>query len=253
MTSPTDDEQHSELPIDPDDETAVRRLLAEARTTGPVPPAVADRLDASLAALVAERADQLPDESPVAAVVPLAGRRRRTVSLLVAAAAVVVGGVAVGGIIADDRGSSMDDSGASGTAVDRADEEADAGDAAPSESRTGDDMTASSADDDPEIKVRPDSRAPRVRSAHLMADIVALKGRLLRPATTPDYGAAELLTGPAFPCGDARWGKGVLVGVRYDGRPAVIAFRAPRGDSQVVEVLQCGTGDVLRSTTIASR
>lgn len=252
MTSPTDDEQHRELPIDPDDETAVRRLLADARATGPVPPAVADRLDASLAALVAERADQLPDESPVAPVVPLAARRRRTVSLLVAAAAVVVGGVAVGGIIADDRGASMNDSGASGDAADRPDEEA-ADQAAPSMTGPDGGILANGPDEGPEVRIAPGRPAPRIRSAHLMADIVALKGRLPRRVTTPDYGSTELLTGPAFPCADAPWGKGVLVGVRYDGHPAVAAFRAPNGDSQVVEVLQCGTGDVLRSTTIASR
>ena len=48
----------------------------------------------------------------------------------------------------------------------------------------------------------------------------------------------------------AAWGRGVLVAVRNDGAPAYVAFRQPMGASQVVEVLQCGTAEVLRSTTL---
>ena len=49
-----------------------------------------------------------------------------------------------------------------------------------------------------------------------------------------------------FACEAAAWGPGILVGVRYDGDPAFVAFREPIGDVQVVDVLQCGTGDLLR-------
>ena len=53
-----------------------------------------------------------------------------------------------------------------------------------------------------------------------------------------------------FACKSAAWGRGVLVAVRYDGAPAFVAFRMPMGETQVVDVLQCGTGDTLRSTTL---
>src|SRR5688500_4696967 len=83
---------------------AVRRMLAEARHTEPVPPAVAARLDAVLADLSAERR-QTSDTAPV---VDLAARRRRGVGtgILVAAALVVVTGVGVGQVIG--RSGSMD-------------------------------------------------------------------------------------------------------------------------------------------------
>ena len=45
-------------------------------------------------------------------------------------------------------------------------------------------------------------------------------------------------------------GPGVLVPVLYDGMEAVLAYRPPTDDAQVVDLLQCGTGDVLRTTTL---
>ncbi len=38
--------------------------------------------------------------------------------------------------------------------------------------------------------------------------------------------------------------------VLYDGSEAVLAYRPPTDDAQVVDLLQCGTGDVLRTTTL---
>jgi hypothetical protein len=54
-------------------------------------------------------------------------------------------------------------------------------------------------------------------------------------------------------CAPAAWGAGTLVAVTYDGDPAVLAFRRPVGDTQVVELVQCGTGEVLRSVTLSTR
>ena len=51
-------------------------------------------------------------------------------------------------------------------------------------------------------------------------------------------------------CAPADWGAGTAVVVTYDGEPAVLVFRPPTGTTQVVDLLQCGTADVLRSTTV---
>ena len=83
--------------LSPAEEEAVRRELAAARHTAPMPPGLVTRMDDVIAGLQAERApasrdsDDVPDLAPV---LPLASRRRRRATqLLVAAAAVVVVGV----------------------------------------------------------------------------------------------------------------------------------------------------------------
>jgi hypothetical protein len=54
-----------------------------------------------------------------------------------------------------------------------------------------------------------------------------------------------------FVCDPApSWGPGDLVAVRYSGVPAVLAFRPPAGDTQVVDLLECGTAAILRSVTL---
>ena len=53
-----------------------------------------------------------------------------------------------------------------------------------------------------------------------------------------------------FACDLVAPGDGVLVPVLYDGMEAVLAYRTPTDDAQVVDLLQCGTGDVLRTTTL---
>src|SRR4051794_6145898 len=102
-------------PDGPDEQAFVRALLGEVgREPEPLPPDVADRLDHTLADLVAERAGSRGDPRTDPAVVPLdtARRRRRgnrRLAVLVAAAAVVVGGwsVTTSGLLtgggADDR------------------------------------------------------------------------------------------------------------------------------------------------------
>ena len=82
---------------DPDAE-AVRRLLADARHTGPMPDDVADRMDAVLADLAGSPVGpEEPGGAPTpATVVSLTSQRRhRAAGMLVAAAAIVVGGVVV--------------------------------------------------------------------------------------------------------------------------------------------------------------
>ena len=236
-------------PPSPEDEAAVRRLLADAREGGPLPPAVAARLDRTLAGLSEERS---ADGSPQVEVVALAPRRRRAAALLVAAAAVVVGGVA---LASRDSGS---DNGSASTAADssvsRAQGSAAEDYAAAPNSGSGGggsarhlrkDMDASRSTVDGLEAVVPG----RLRPDHLAADLRALRSDWRRvPATA--YDATAPVLPPGFPCAPASYGRGVLLGARYGARPAVVAFRMPRGDTQVVEVLQCGTGEVLRSTAL---
>ena len=87
----------------PPEQEHVRRLLADARHDGPVPPEVVARLDETLASLVSERGGAPLEQSgpgpdrATAPVVDLGARRRRTAGIgLLAAAAVVVAGVALG-------------------------------------------------------------------------------------------------------------------------------------------------------------
>ncbi len=54
-------------------------------------------------------------------------------------------------------------------------------------------------------------------------------------------------------CADADYGKGTLVPVRYDGRPAVLVVGAAPGDELPVKVLACGTAEVLRSGSVPAR
>ncbi len=78
--------------LSPAEEDAVRRQLAAARHTEPMPDAVVERLDRVLVGLAEERQPK-PTVPPV---IDLAARRRRLgVKLLVAAAAVVVAGVGI--------------------------------------------------------------------------------------------------------------------------------------------------------------
>ena len=82
--------------LTPAEEDAVRRHLAAARHTEPMPDAVAERLDRVLVGLADERTRPV-SQPAVPPVTDLAARRRRRrgVQLLVAAAAVVVAGVGI--------------------------------------------------------------------------------------------------------------------------------------------------------------
>ena len=87
-----------ESPLDPAEDERIRRLLADARHTEPMPDAGVARLDRVLSGLSddrTERADRA-DRADRAEVVDLVARRRRTVGqLLVAAAAVVAVGFGI--------------------------------------------------------------------------------------------------------------------------------------------------------------
>src|SRR5690242_14743383 len=95
-----------ESPLDPAQDERIRRLLADARHTDPMPEAVVARLDRVLAGL----SDDRTERAERAEVVDLMARRRRTVGqLLVAAAAVVAVGFGITQVLPDLGGGSGGD------------------------------------------------------------------------------------------------------------------------------------------------
>ncbi len=227
-------------PLSPADDERIRRLLAEARHTEPIPPAVATRLDDALVAAVADRRERAAVESPGppsrqgADVVDLAARRRRTaVNLLVAAAAVVVMGVGISQVLPQGSG---------GDAVMSQDRAAEGGDAV-DDSGGG----ASQEEGAPELP-RPNEAAVKVRSKRFGADLRRLQSQVAR----------GLVEGEAQPptssgCLTVDVGPGDVVPVSYDGAPAVVVLRPPSGDVQVVDLYLCGDTEPRRSITLTSR
>lgn len=252
MTTDEPDEQL--VPASPEDETRIRALLSDARETAPMPAAVVARLDDALAGLAAERQvdeAQLTEATGYGASVhPITrSRRHRVAALLGAAAAVAVLGLGVGAVLERDP-EGANDAGSAESQVDRGDDDAAAD--APSAAATSDDaLSGNGPNESPEMgRELVGDRAYPVHSRHLTRDLARIQTAVLADTAVADYQKGLIHAPKSFACQSASWGRGILVGVRYDGDPAYVAFREPMGDSQVVEVLQCGTGDVLRSTTL---
>ncbi len=232
-------------------EARVRRLLADARLGEPVPAEVTARLDRVLAALAA---GESVDADASADVVDLGARRRRRAGLmLVAAAAVVAVGVGVGQVVVpaetDVSSGAQSDQGA----VDRDG----AAEEQPGDSALEDGGAAAPESlDEPEPEpdpVRRPGRPAAIGEQSFAADARRLQQQAAADlANNSSYTLAEerqILRGD-FRCAGAPWGTGIFFAVRYDRSPAVLAFREPAGETQVVELLQCGSGDILRSTTL---
>lgn len=221
----------------------IRRLLADARHTEPIPPDVAERLDGALADLRADRPLR-PTVTDLAA----ARRRRRARTMLIAAAAVIVVGVGVNQV----RG--MEVSGG---------DDANSADAGSSQASAGGDAAAE----------RTEADAPVDGGAFDAENEVGeLSGRAAR-VTATDFGSAALelrdqreslrryllyqssadAVIPKDGCVDGGWGRGRTVRVRYDGSPAVLVYRPPRGETQVVDLYVCGLDEVVRTITLPAR
>ncbi|HEU5036107.1 MAG TPA: hypothetical protein VFT70_03825 [Nocardioides sp.] len=215
----------------PDDDR-LRRLLADARHTEPMPPDVAARMDGVLADLGADR--------PVrATVTDLASvrRRRRVRTLLVAAAAVVVAGIGIDQV-RDGIGSTSDSS--ADTSADTSAD--DAAGAPPQQPHPAEGVGGggSLASEQPgrvghPVRLDPDrfgrqvARLQHGGAASFSAQdhVDALQGVRCRAP-----------------------GDGRAVAVTYDGEPGVLVFRPPSRDSQVVDLVLCGHAGVARSITL---
>jgi hypothetical protein len=245
----TDEER--ELP--PQQEAAVRRLLAEARATEPIPADVAARLDRVLVGLGEEGFPR----SVSGHVVAPPWRRRRATVVLVAAAAVVAIGVGLGQL--DGIQDGADDGANGGSADSFVTAERAPGDGALDDA-DGADEGAAPTEAASAYASSPDPRSPvgRVRDDRFTADVNQLRRAIPDDAVDGEFVqlTADQLppgyvdTDRAFECAPARYGPGVLVPVIYDGTPFVLAYHPVVGESQVVDLLRCGTGESVRSTTL---
>jgi len=233
--------------LTPEQESEVRRLLAEARHDQPIPVEVGDRLDRVLAGLSRDE----PGAPGVAPVLDLAARRRRrnAAALLAGAAAVIVAGFGIGQVI--DVGGSADDAGggsASGSAArDRADKPGFSSDDSAGES--GGDTEAQEAPTAATALPSPFS----LSSSNLERDVTRQLKRY-QSGLAADTAAPEALA--AYGCGPSsagKYGLGDLFPALYDGEPAVLAIRPASGSTQQADVLACGTAVTLDSATIPRR
>ena len=239
----------------PEQEARIRGLLADARHGDPIPVDVVARLDRVLDQLAHEGPDAL---EPVGGVFDLAARRRRRVSgLLVAAAAVVVLGVGVGQVTrtaGNDSGSTAADS----AAADDLSASQEFADSPANSQRNGPTEAAPGVSSAPVGPPAANDLAPAFDPVRLTERGFAVQ--VVRYRDVRGYRAAdgatmgfELSSSDAFICATADWGEGKLVAAVYDDLPAVLAYRPPAGTTQTVDLLRCGTGEVLRSTVLAQR
>lgn len=221
------------------DDEQVRRLLADARHTEPLPPDVADRLDGVLADLRADRPLR-PTVTDLAA----ARRRRRARTMLLAAAAVVVVGIGIGQL--NGSGTGDDEAADSATSSDAG------GSAAGDREQTGPADGLMGGDSAAESVPEPASgSAARVDSRTFGTRVLQLRDQ--GAVLDRDQGPAALQYEAKARCVGRDPGAGTPVSIRYDGSPAVLVYRPPRGDTQVVDLYLCGRDEVVRSITLPAR
>jgi hypothetical protein len=233
-------DQSGPLPeLTAEQESQVRRLLAEARHEEPIPAAVGERLDRVLAELSPGEDDARGPE-PVAPVVDLAARRRRrnAAVLLAGAAAVIVAGFGIGQVIdvggaADDANTSTaGDAGGGRTLADDDGGEAAAEQAAPTDAGQELPLTLSSSN----LRSDVEKQLGRLRTGRSNAPEASLG------AMADAYGCS--------PTPSTAYGAGQPYPALYDGVPTVVVLRPAIGGQQVVEVLQCGSGAALAKVTV---
>ncbi len=244
--------------VTPEQEAHLRRLLAEARHADPIPVDVAARLDRVLEQLAAEGP---ADAAEQPGVVDLGARRRRRVGALLAAAVVVVlVGVGLGQVL-DQASSQGDSSSAAGGAAD----DTTAAESAPEASTLAGDAKLGAAGPDDTAPSQAPAPGTGTESGgegwHRLVrlDEKTFARRVVRLSVEPGYEAtagtrvkaADLSSSESFLCPPADWGTGTLFAALYDGLPTVLAFREPTGSTRTVDLLRCGTGEVLRSTVLA--
>ena len=264
-----------------DEYDEVRHLLGDARHDEPIPTDVADRLDRVLAQLAA--GEPVPADggsAERAPVVDLATQRRRARgrNLLIAAAAVVAVGVGFNQLdlsmsSSSDQAASSADEGSPDAALDGGSDLDSVDEPSPAEELEG--LREGTGRD------RSSSQLIRSRLVLTDADFAsvasrkALKSRALSaavptsgsdaldpeeqrssPDAPPDGGSlvaggdAQAYFYGATVCGPGPYGDGSLFLVTYRRHPAVLAVRPREGDSTVVDLLRCRSGEVLRSSTV---
>ncbi len=237
MTDEPDD-----LQADPDAE-AVRRLLADARHTDPMPADVVDRMDAVLTDLAAGPGESgEPADAPVDPVVVslAAQRRRRAAGLLVAAAAIVVGGVV---LAQHPLGTSSQSTASAGGRAADSSELGNVGGRNQPKSTPGSDRLDLSADS---ATIRHGRLF--VRPRHFTADALAARRVLAKKAPLPAYSSLSRSGSSCVGSGV----RGELVRATYRQSRATLVFHAPGSGSQVVDLYLCGSSRPVRSATLPS-
>ena len=210
----------------------VRRLLADARHTEPMPDGVAARMDAVLARLGDETSTGPKEaERTRGAVVPIAAhRRRRAAGLLVAAAAIVVGGVVVQNV---HLSSSSDGSGSTAEGAPHANS-LDSGNADNGKTSSPPTTSPGLRNSSKTFVVHPRRfSVDALRAQKRLDGIAALDAQQLGPACARDLPR------------QAR-----VVPTEYKRAPAALVFRRPQGSSQVVDLFVCGVSRPVRTTTL---
>jgi hypothetical protein len=226
----------------------VRRLLADARHTEPMPDDVVARMDDVLTGLrdapastTAATSAGHADTTPAArrdSVVPLAAhRRRRAAGLLVAAAAIVVGGVAVAQNL-PQSGSSSDSTaeGSAGNSGADAPRSRTSANAHEPPTVAGGDLRAS---DDGRLVVH-----PQRFSVDALAGLRLLRHTPARTTNAPDSLDA---------CVSVPARAGQVLQVTYQHAPAALVYHSASGGSQVVDLYVCGSHRPVRSATLPAR
>lgn len=242
--------------LTPEQESAVRRLLAQARHDDPVPADVAARLDDTLSDLLADRAAGKPaGAAPVSRLSDVRHRRRRAGRLLLAAAAVLVGGVAVGQYVGGTgAGGDANDAGSAATELDQAPR--DSSDRAEADTAGGGDQEEAPTAASGAMSLLDSVRTPVVLSSDEFAlDVQRELGRTAtarRQAANADYDGvlAFAATNADFVCPDGPYGEGATLPAYYDGEEAVLVLRPPRSGIQRVDLLTCGTAVELDSVEL---
>jgi hypothetical protein len=232
-----------ESPLDPAQDERIRRLLADARHTEPMPEAVVARLDRVLAGLSDDRTERA-DRADRAEVVDLMARRRRTVGqLLVAAAAVVAVGFGITQVLPDLGGGSGGDA-----------QETTAGGAAADSAEGGDGEGSRlvSPESAPEAPSDGTTSGPAKSTICIRSDEFGPDYRRDRNQLA-DESAQALVEYPAEGCLAVSVEPGSeVVATTYDAAPAALVLRPPSGDVQVVDLYRCGDLEPRRSITLTA-
>ncbi len=274
--------------LSPEQEARLRRLLARSRHDERVPDDVAEHLDGVLARLEAGDPDLTGPRARKAEVYALAARRRRTAAtMLAAAAAVAVVGVGLGQVVgnAGGGGDSMmaeADTAATDESAESADRTEGRASGEDLDTTGGEELTDELPTDDlGELAAGAELSADGAYSQFdaALEDLVVLRGRLAdvreerftraaariqrqvigRDARTKTSDTSSMRrSAPRVQrawqgCAPADWGPGTPVAVLYERSPAVLVFRPATGEAQVADLVQCGTGEILRSVTLPGR
>ena len=228
----------SDRELTPEQDEAVRALLASGKHTEAMPVEVTARLDDVLAELVAERHEHR------APVVTLASRRRRVVSLgLFAAAAAVVGGVAITQVLPSLG--SQSDSESTSAGAESYDERA-SEDAGAAKDSAAEDSDAADSAAPQELNER--ATASEEAAAY---DVPTLTRSKLKPqlrAVKRGPETAPLSAVPTCPVRGA--GSAPQIPITYDGLPGTLVLRAPVAGRQQAEIYLCGEDVAERTVQI---